>query len=85
VQQLLGEAPLGGCRLEVVFVLGKIFDQRRQLAANLIPGIEHDFRFRLCRFNGCIFLHRVLGMRGKCELQQDDSEKRCSFHFFLHD
>ena len=42
MQQLLGEAPLRGCRLEVIFVLRKIFGHRRQLAANLIPGIEHE-------------------------------------------
>src|SRR5256885_3153209 len=83
--QLLCETALRGRRLEVIFVLGKIFGHRRQLAANVIPGIEHDFQFRIGRFHGCSFLHRVLGMRGKCECQQDRSEKRYSFHFFLHD
>lgn len=47
--------------------------------------IQHDLPFGVGRFDGCIFLHRVLGMGGKCECQQDDSEKRYSFHFFLHD
>lgn len=57
------DAALCGCGLEGVLVLG----HRRQLAADLISGIEHYFRFRLCRFNGCIFLHRVLGIGRKCE------------------
>jgi hypothetical protein len=60
VQQLLCEAAFGAaCRLEVVFVLGKILGHRRQLAANLVPGIQHDLQFRVGRFDGCIFLRRV--------------------------
>jgi hypothetical protein len=71
--------------LEVVFVLRKILGHGDEFAANLVPGIQHDLQFGVGRFDGCIFLHRVLGMGRKCECQQDDSEKRYFFHFFLHD
>jgi hypothetical protein len=64
---------------------GKSSAMAMSFAANLVPGIQHDLQFGVGRFDGCIFLHRVLGMGGKCERQQDDSEKRYSFHFFLHD
>src|SRR5258708_2512292 len=85
MQQLLCEAALRRRGLEVVFVLRKILGHGDEVAANLVPGIQHDLQFGVGRFDGCIFLRRVLGMGGKYECQQDDSEKRYSFHFFLLD
>src|SRR5262249_38068691 len=85
MHQLLCEAALRRRGLEVVFVLRKILCHGDEFAATLVPRVRHGLQLWVSRFDGCIFLHRVLGMGGKCECQQDDSEKRYSFHFFLHD
>src|SRR5205085_4298244 len=37
VQQLLGEAALGGCGLHVVLVFGKVFGHSGELAADIVP------------------------------------------------
>ena len=64
--------------LEVVFVLRKILGHGDEFAANLVPGIQLDLQFGVGRFDGCIFLHQVLGMGGKCECQRRGEAEKSS-------
>ena len=75
VQELFGEAALGGRGFEVVFVLGKIFGHGDEFAANIVPGVEQGLRRAVRGLYGCIFLG-VLGMGGESENCQRPAGRR---------
>src|SRR5712692_295946 len=63
VQKLLGKGALGGRGLVVVFVLGEVFGHGDELAADVVPGIEHDLGFGVGGLYGGFFFC-VLGVGG---------------------
>ena len=65
VEQLLGETALGGSRLHVVLVFGEILGHVDELAADVVPAVEHDFGRTVGRFDGSVFLHGVLRVGGQ--------------------
>ena len=74
VEQLLGETALGGRGFEVVFVFGEIFGHGDEFAADVVPGVEHDFRRAVGGFDGSVFFHGVLRVGGK---SQGGGEQGC--------
>ena len=45
VENCSAKTALGGRGLEIVFVFGEIFGHGDELSPNVVPGIEHDFRW----------------------------------------
>jgi hypothetical protein len=77
VQKAIGKGALGRSGLEVVLVFGKIFGHGDELAADLVPGLEHGLRRAGRRFDGGVFFHCVLAVgrdRNGCSQQSCDEK-----------
>ena len=88
MEQLLGEAALCWCGLEIVLVFGKIFGHRGEFAANFIPRVDDHLGRTVGRLGRGILLHCVLRANRKTRAwtrRGGRGEKRSNFHlYFLH-
>ena len=82
VQELLGEAALGGGGFEVVFIFWEIFGHGDELAADVVPGIKDNFIGRVCGLGRLILLRVLRGKSDGCG-EQGYGEKREPVHLIF--